>query len=111
MEPSERRQFERVPQGGRVVGRATVMTEFRVVSLSETGAALETGLPMALGSSCDLALNLSEGVVDIRGRVRDVESVSGNERGPFRVNVDFENVDDGDRALLRFFLEREAQRT
>jgi hypothetical protein len=110
MEPSERRQHERVPQGGRLVGRATVMTELRVVSLSETGASLATGLPLALGSLCDITLNLGESTVDLKGRVRSIETDGDSEGGPFRVGVDFEGLDEGDRALLRFFLEREGAR-
>ena len=105
MEPSERRQHERVPQGGRVVGRATVMTEFRVAALSEEGARLETALPMALGSTCDLSLRIGDGTLDLRGKVRGIEALGDADHGPFAVAVDFEGMDDADRAMLRFFLE------
>ena len=105
MEPSERRRHERVPQGGRVVGRATVMTELRVAALSEEGATLEAVMPMAPGSACDLSLNLGEGSLDLRARVRSVASLDGGEGGPFEVKVEFESLDEADRAMLRFFLD------
>ena len=111
MEPSERRQHERVSQGGRVVGRATVMTDFRVVSLTESGASLETSLPMALGSSCDLSLRLGDGTLDLRARVRGIEAVGDADSGPFQVAVAFESLDDADRAMLRFFVSGEGGRT
>jgi hypothetical protein len=104
MEPSERRKHPRLPQGGRVVGRATVMADFRVVSLSEEGASLETSLPMALGSPCDLSLRLGDGSLDLKARVRSTSSLAGDEAGPFEVRVAFESLDEADRAMLRFFL-------
>lgn len=93
-----------------MVGRATVLTDFRIVALSETGAALEMELPLALGSRCDLTLNLPHVSVDLKGRVVHIEPQSGGEDGPYHVGVDFESVEDLDRALLESFLDRERRR-
>jgi hypothetical protein len=110
MDESERRRHPRLRIDGRMVGRATVLTDFRIVALSETGASLETDLPMAMGSICDLTLNLPHVAVDLRGRVVHVDSQGDAEAGPFIVGVDFERVDEMDQALLQSFLDRERRR-
>ncbi|HEY7515712.1 MAG TPA: PilZ domain-containing protein, partial [Vicinamibacteria bacterium] len=69
MDDSERRKHTRLRLDGRMVGRATVMADFRVVALSESGASLEMSMPLALGSRCDLTLNLAHMAVDLKGRV------------------------------------------
>lgn len=88
-----------------MVGRATVMTDFRVVTLAETGACLETQLPMALASTCDLSLSLGEAKLDLKGRVASVARKSGEDDAPFVVGVEFVAIDPADQAILRFFLE------
>ena len=104
----ERRRHDRIPLAGRVVGQATVLAEFRVVTLSETGASLEMEMPLALGSRCDLSLNLSHLAVDLRGRVVSVRPEG--EPGRYVVGVDFDDVEEMDRALLESYLERERRR-
>ncbi|HEY7411561.1 MAG TPA: PilZ domain-containing protein [Vicinamibacteria bacterium] len=106
---SDRRRHERVRLDGRAVGRATVLAEVRVVVLSESGAELETSVPLALGSACDLSLELAHGPVDVRARVVNVgEPEPGG--GRWRVAVDFTELEALDRALLQAFLERERRR-
>lgn len=90
-----------------MVGRATVMAEFRVVALSETGAALEMEMPMALGSRCDLTLDLAHVAVDLKGRVVNVEAPAKAGDIYYRVGVDFEGVEEADAGLLQSFLQRE----
>lgn len=82
------------------------MAEFRVVALSETGAALEMDTPIAMGSRCDLTLNLAQEAVDLKGRVVNVEPPA-KEGDAYRVGVDFEDVDDLDAELLQSFLQNE----
>ena len=106
MNDADRRRHSRIRLDGRMVGRATVMAEFRVVALSETGAALEMDVPMAMGSRCDLALDLAQVAVDLRGRVVNVEPPA-QEGGVYRVGVDFEGVEEVDAGLLQAFLQRE----
>lgn len=106
----DRRRHERIRLDGRMAGRATVLADFRVVALSETGASLEMVMPMVLGSRCDLTLNLSHLSVDLQGRVVNVRPSNGPE-GPYLVGVDFESVEDTDRALLLSFLDRERRRS
>src|SRR5260221_10213583 len=106
---SERRRHDRIRLDGRMAGRATVLADFRVVALSETGASLEMAMPMVLGSRCDLTLNLSHVSVDLKGRVVNVRSAEVAD-GPFEVGVDFESVEEMDLALLESFLERERRR-
>lgn len=110
MDSGERRRHDRVRIDGRMAGRATVLADFRVVALSESGAALEMEMPLARGSQCDLTLSLSHVSVDLRGRVVDVRPSDGPQ-GPFLVSVDFERVDELDRALLQSFLDRERRRS
>jgi hypothetical protein len=86
------------------------MAEFRVVALSETGAALAMDMPMAVGSRCDLSLNLAERVVDLAGRVAYVKPPESRD-GPYLVGVDFEGVDELDAGLLGSFLEEERRRS
>ena len=107
MEPSDRRQHARVPLGGSLVGRASVMTDFRVMALAEAGACLETRLPLALDSTCDLSLSLGEANLDLKGRVAKVARKAGGEDAPFVVDVEFVALDPADQAILRFFLDRE----
>ena len=107
--PVERRRHARVPVEGRLAGRATVLADFRVLVLSETGATLEMAIPMPMGSSCDLTLNLSHVSVDLKGRVVHVEG-SGNASAPYRVGMDFVRLQSLDRALLASFLERERRK-
>ncbi len=107
--PAERRRHPRVSVEGRLDGRATVLADFRVLSLSEIGATLEMGIPMAPGSSCDLTLNLSHVSVDLKGRVVYVED-SGNASAPYRVGMDFVRLQSLDRALLASYLERERRK-
>jgi len=82
------------------------MTDFRVVALSETGAALEMDAPIAMGSRCDLTLDVADARIDLKARVASVEEPA-REGEPCRVGVDFEDVDAEDAALLQAFLQRE----
>jgi hypothetical protein len=113
-EASERRRYERLRLDGRMGGRATVLTDFTVLALSESGASLEMALPMALGSRCDITLNLSHVSVDLKGRVVTVQPRNGPgdvpADGPFVVGVDFESVEELDQGLLTSYLERERKR-
>jgi hypothetical protein len=108
-EAVERRRHARVRLDGRLVGRATVLTDFRVAALSEGGATLEMGMPLALGSACDLSLELTSVALDVRARVVEV-LVPQREGEPYRVGVAFVGVDPIDLGLLRSFLERERRR-
>jgi hypothetical protein len=109
MEAEERRRHPRVRLDGRTGGRATVFADFRVVALSESGAQLEMAVPLAMGSHCDITLNLAHGSVDVKGRVVDIQS-PGTPDHLYRVGVDFESVDVLDQALLHSFLERERRK-
>ena len=51
IDESDRRRFPRVNLDGRLGGRATVLADFRVITLSETGAMLEMDIPLAMGAS------------------------------------------------------------
>jgi hypothetical protein len=106
----DRRRFRRVRLDGRTGGRATVLADFRVLSISESGALLEMDAPLALQSQCDLSLSLSHLTVDLKGQVVNVEPPDGPKR-PYRVAVAFLDVDSLDRGLLLSFLERERQRS
>ena len=105
----ERRRHARVRLDGRMQGRATVLADFKVVALSESGAALHMSLPMALGSLCDLSFNLSHVSVDLKGRVVRLDAPA-QEGQPWEVDVEF--LEDGslDRGLLLSHLERERSR-
>ena len=109
MDAEERRRHPRVRLDGRAGGRATVFADFRVVALSEGGAELEMAMPLAMGSQCEITLNLSQGSVDVKGRVVHVRVPEQPER-PYHVGVDFVSVDDLDQALLQSFLERERRK-
>lgn len=109
MEAEDRRRHPRVRLDGRTGGRATVFADFRVVALSEGGAELEMAVPLAMGSHCDITLNLAHGSVDVKGRVVEIRSPDLPDR-PYHVGVDFVTVDDLDQALLQSFLERERRK-
>jgi len=94
---------------GRMVGRATVMTEFRVIALSETGGSFEMEVPMTVGSLFDLSLELSEESIDLRGRVVEL-SPPDHGRSAYVVAVEFEGSE-ADAAALNSFLARERGRT
>jgi PilZ domain len=81
-----------------------------VVALSEHGATLDMALPLALGSTCDLSLDLDHGSVDLKSRVADVTAAPAAP-GRYHIGVDFLSVDELDRGLLLSFLDRERQRT
>lgn len=102
----DRRRHRRIRLDGRMEGRATVLADFRVMALSESGASVEMGLPLALGSHCDLTLNLAHMSVDLKGRVVHVAEPEAT-GAPYVIGVDFEEVDAFDQALLESFLERE----
>jgi hypothetical protein len=106
MQGEERRRHPRIRLEGRAVGRATVLAEFKVVGLWESGGTLELPLPLALGSLCDLTLTLGPGSVDLKGRVVRVESAGEGGAG-YRVNVDFLTMDPDDQSRLQAFLDRE----
>jgi hypothetical protein len=105
----ERRRHPRVRLDGRATGRATVFADFRVVAISETGASLEMGTPLALDSNCDITLNLSHVAIDLKGRVVHVEAPPEG-KSAYQIGVDFLEVDELDQALLESFLERERHR-
>ena len=105
----DRRKHPRVRLDGRTGGRATVFADFRVVALSEDGACLEMGAPLAVDSECDVTLNLAHVTVDLRARVVDVEPTPAKASG-YHIGVTFIRVDSLDRALLESFLDRERQR-
>ena len=106
---SERRRSARIRLDGRTGGRATVLADFKVVALSETGALLEMALPLAVDSQCDLTLNLAHVGVDLKGKVIHVEE-SASAKATYEVGVDFLNVEEMDQALLDSFLDRERRR-
>jgi hypothetical protein len=105
----DRRRHPRVRLDGRSAGRVTVLADFRVLSMSESGALLAMDAPLALSSHCDLSLFLSHLSVDVQGHVVNVEAPAAPDE-PYRVAVEFENVGALDRGLLLSFLERERQR-
>jgi len=109
MQAEDRRRHPRVRLDGRTGGRATVFADFRVVALSESGAELEMAIPLAMGSQCDITLNLAHGSVDVKGRVVDLRSPAAPDR-PYHVGVDFLTVDVLDQPLLLSFLERERRK-
>jgi hypothetical protein len=109
MNDADRRRHSRIRLDGRMVGRATVMADFRVVALSETGASLEMDTPIALGSRCDLSLELAQAAVDLKGRVVNVEPPA-KVGDAYRVGVDFEDVADADAEVLQSFLQGERRR-
>jgi hypothetical protein len=106
----ERRHHSRLRLDGNTVGSATVRADFSVVSLSESGAALEMDMPLSLGSECDITLNLSHVSADVRGKVVYVDSLAPPRRAHL-VGVEFTSLDDTDRAFLLSFLDRERRRT
>jgi hypothetical protein len=110
MVAEDRRRHPRVRLDGRTGGRATVFADFLVVALSESGAELEMTVPLAMGSQCDITLNLAHGSVDVKGRVVDIRR-AGEAESPYHVGVDFLSLDALDQALLQSFLERERQKT
>jgi hypothetical protein len=93
---------------GRAAGRATILAEFKVLALSENGATVEMDLPLALGSVCDLSLDLDHGAIDLKGRVIHVSPAEAG-AGRYQVGVDFLSVDELDRGLLLSFLDRQGQ--
>jgi hypothetical protein len=105
MSKAERRRHPRVRLDGRVGGQATVSTPFKVVALSEEGAAIEMGIPLAIGARCELQLNL-EAVVDVRTSVLNVKAPE-QPGAPYVLGVQFQALPAGDRALLEAFLRRE----
>lgn len=107
---AERRRHERVRLDGRMEGRATVLASFRVAALSQSGATLEMAMPLAVGSRCDLTLNLSHLSIDVKGRIVHLEPAGGGAPARFLVGVEFEPIDTLDRGLLESFLERERRR-
>jgi hypothetical protein len=109
VERDERRRHSRVRLEGQVRGRATVQPEFRVVALSEDGAALEMAVPLPVDASCDLTLNVAHLAFDVKGRVRNVQQREAG--GPYVVGVDFEQPEPVPQALLEAFLERERGRS
>ena len=109
MDEDERRHHPRLRLDGRMVGRATVLADFRVSTLSETGATLEMDIPLAMGSSCDLTLNLSHVAVDLKARVVEVQQPP-DAQGPYMIAVDFASVNALDLGLLQSFLARERRK-
>jgi hypothetical protein len=109
MSSEERRRHPRILLDGQTGGRATLFADFRVVALSESGAELEMAVPLAMGSDCDITLNLSHGAVDLKGRVVEVRAPAAPDSA-YHVGVDFLSVDALDQALLQSFLERERRK-
>ena len=108
---ADRRRHERVRLDGRLEGRATLLTDFRVVALSPQGATLELAVPLAVGSPIDLTLDLSDSSVDVKGRIAHREPAGGGAPARYLVGVDFEAIDTLDRGLLESFLAQEGRRT
>jgi PilZ domain len=108
-EAVERRRHSRVHLQGQVSGRATVQPEFRVLALSEDGAALEMAVPLPVDTSCELTLNVADLALDVRGRVMNVRQREPG--GPYVVGVGFQQPDPIPQALLQAFIERERWRT
>ena len=107
---ADRRRHPRVRLDGRTAGRVTVLADFRVLSLSESGALLAMQAPLALSSLCDLSLFLSHLSVDVQGQVVNVEAPEAPDQ-PYRIAVEFVNVEALDRGLLLSFIDRERQRS
>jgi PilZ domain len=109
MAERERRRHPRVRLEGQVSGRATVQPEFRVVTLSENGAALEMSIPLPVDAHCDLTLNVAHLAVDVKGRVVNVTQREPG--GPYLVGVDFQQPDPIPQVVLEAFLQRQRWRS
>jgi hypothetical protein len=107
---ADRRRHERVRLDGRLEGRATLLTDFRVLALSPQGATLELAVPVAVGSPIDLTLNLQHSSLDVKGRVAHREPAGGGAPARFLAGVVFEAIDTLDRGLLESFLAEEGRR-
>jgi hypothetical protein len=102
---SERRKHPRVRLDGRVGGQATISAAFKVVSLSEMGAAIEMPMPLPIGARCELRLNL-EAMLDVKTAVQNVQAPS-KPGGPYQMGVEFKSLAPADKELLLSFLRRE----
>ncbi|MBN2370243.1 MAG: PilZ domain-containing protein [Vicinamibacteria bacterium] len=109
MTRSERRRFSRVRLDGRLSGKVTVVLDFRIVALSETGATIQLPFPLKAGLPCDLVLHLAHVSLDLKGHVTNLTPPLDAD-GPYQVGIHFDRPQSIDRALLESFLERERRK-
>lgn len=105
MAQKERRRHPRVDLAGRVGGQATISAAFKVVSLSEEGAAIELPMPLPIGARCELRLNL-EATLDVKSNVANIRPPD-EPGGAYLMGVEFKSLAAADRDLLVAFLKRE----
>jgi hypothetical protein len=103
-----RRKFPRVPVRGEVSGRIHTVASAPVLDLSEGGALLEVPCALRPRSLYSLRLSLGEGRVltlqssVVRSYVHSFEAVGdGENRVQYRAAIQFLNLSDADRELLR----------
>lgn len=103
-----RRKFPRVPVRGEVSGRIHTVASAPVLDLSEGGALLEVPCALRPRSLYSLRLSLGEGRVltlqssVVRSYVHSFEAVGdGENRVQYRAAIQFLNLSDADREILR----------
>lgn len=101
----QRRLFGRFAVDGDATAVADVDHEFEVVRLSLSGMLIRTDFAPALESSFPVQIEVGDGVLRAGGRVAYVEPKGEGE--PVDVGVEFVDLEDVDRAMLRDYIESE----
>jgi hypothetical protein len=102
----EKRDAERVPILGDLIGEVMIFEPMRVKEMSVTGASIETAFPLHLNSLHDLRLALGDRSIVVKGRVvhsriSDVDQ----DIVTYRTGVEFIEVSERVVAAISQFLE------
>lgn len=103
----ERRKRPRIPVKGEVAGRIHTIAQAPVVDISETGALLEVGAVLRPGTLYVLRLSFGPELhLTLRSRivrtyVHSFQSTGGESVVTYRAAVEFIELSDSDRQLLR----------
>lgn len=102
----ERRNAPRVEAKGNVPGQLEIDLETHVLQISPNGMMVELETPLTVGSDYEFTLSVDGEGLDLRGVVRNCEPQTlGDVATPYRVGVEFRNVDEKQQDVLTRFVE------
>ncbi|HKL48071.1 MAG TPA: PilZ domain-containing protein [Desulfuromonadales bacterium] len=73
----------------------------RTLNVSESGVLLDTHIPLRVGQTIVLAIELEEEIVELTGKVVHIEK---NEQGRYSSGIEFEDFSSEDQRILHEYL-------
>lgn len=105
----ERRASARVRLPEPLSSQLSLDLDSDVLLLSAGGMMIRLPFPLEVGSGHGFTLGVEQELIDVAGVVRDCASGEGGEIPCYRIGIEFQGLDERQRAYLERFVERKLQ--